>query len=147
MRVQARPPRSAHKVMSGCDQALQVPWGNQLVSAGSCRASRAHWLLFPVLPQQQLFLVHLCEFFTALTLLYCAIFNGFLLLICRPRILTIKRNSQGWGTLLGSFLSTHPSDQRSFQSTCHCNSSVTVISLLYHFVPHYFYLVAQHLRS
>lgn len=112
------------------------------VKAGRGMASQAHCLLSPILPPQQLYFVNIHELFTVLTFLYHIIFNVF----CHSYagwIISIKKNRQGHSHFLGVFLSIYSSNQ----STCHCNCSVTAISLLCHLPQCYFYTVAQLLWS
>lgn len=130
MRVQARPPRSARKVVSPagaltrfCRLFGAISW-SKLAAAGSGGhiGSCSAFFLYKLLP------VDLYKFFIALTLLYYATFNGFLLLIHRPKIMTIKRNSQGQGHWLGVFEHTPlRSDELlvnlSLQLFCYCNFS------------------------
>lgn len=139
------PCHKKHTQQSSLTVVKNVPWecrqGHQGVqwrcSAWLCRlfGGNEGWqrhgqsgtLTLILLPLQQLYFVHLHQFFIVLTILYDIIFNVF----CHcyaGRIISIKRNRQGHSHFLGLFLSIYSSDQ----STHYCNCSVTAISLLCH---------------
>lgn len=136
------PSQSAGKATKECTaDNLPGSAGSLALKAGRGMASQAHWLLFPVLPPQQLYFAHLHQFFTVLTVLCYIIFYVFCHWYTR-RIISIKRKARPQPSS-GFFLSIYSSDQ----STHFYNCSVTAISLLCHLPLCKFYTVAQHLWS
>ena len=132
MRVQARPSRNTLKVASlllvlwqGSAGALEQPEGQgwQLQRQLGTLAPVPHFAsrtAFPCLPLE---VFHCSESFIP------CYFWRFSVTDIQAWDYAYQKEQPRWRTPLGSFLSTHPSYQRSFQSTCDCNPAFTLISL------------------
>lgn len=118
------PSQSAGKATKECTaDNLPGSAGSLALKAGRGMASQAHWLLFPVLPPQQLYFAHLHQFFTVLTVLCYIIFYVFCHWYTR-RIISIKRKGKATAIFWVFFEHILLRSVNSFlQLLCYCNFS------------------------